>query len=38
MLEWILEKRCEILDWAKLPEGRQQWPGAVNIVMNLGVQ
>ena len=37
-LEWILEKRCDILDWAELAEGRQQWLSAVNVVMNPGDQ
>jgi len=36
VLEWILEIRCEILDRTELAEGRQQWLGAVNLVMNPG--
>jgi hypothetical protein len=36
VLELILEKLRAILDWAELAEGRQQWLGAVNLVMNPG--
>jgi hypothetical protein len=37
ILEWVLEKRWQIVDWIHLAQDRDQWQALVNTVMNLRV-
>jgi hypothetical protein len=37
MLEWILGKWCESVNWMHLTQDRDQWWAVVNTVMNLRV-
>jgi hypothetical protein len=37
IVEWILGKQREVVDWMQLAQNRDKWRAVVNTVMNLRV-